>query len=148
MFNLLNTKVGRDSIIAHNPDYIILSGDVANTSINNDYRKHVTDGLNLFRNIVHYSVKGNHDARTWTTYAHWFHNADLTSAFSEDFYSFVWLGPVHYIAINNNMRQQDYPAGALTWLQTELATHRATWKIVFMKANPAITWSEYASWNA
>jgi PKD repeat protein len=142
-FKLGNTKTGLSSIIAYKPDYVILSGDIANTSINNDYRKHIIEGYQLWKNTVHYTVKGNHDDRDWTTYSSWFHN-NFPGAFSEDFYSFD-VGPVHYIGMNNNMRQQDFPPGSLDWLEKDLSESKAPWKVVFMKANPAITWDNYAS---
>ena len=142
-FRLGNTKTGLSSIIAYKPDYVILSGDIANTSINNDYRNHFIGGHQLWKNTVHYTVKGNHDDRDWTKYSSWFHN-NFPGAFSEDFYSFD-VGPVHYVGINNNMRQQDFPPGSLDWLERDLSASRAPWKVVFMKANPAITWDNYAS---
>ena len=142
-FRLSNARAGLASILAYKPDYVILSGDVANTSTNTDYRQHMLAGADLWRQTVHYTVKGNHDARPWTTYPAWFHTA-MPGAFSEDFYAFD-IGPVHYVGINDNGRQQDFPPGSLAWLERDLATSRAPWKVVFMKANPAITWSDYAS---
>jgi PKD repeat protein len=142
-FRLGNTKQGLASIIAYSPDYVILSGDIANTSINNDYRKHFVEGYHLWKNTVHYTVKGNHDDRDWTTYSPWFHN-HFPGAFSEDFYSFD-IGPVHYIGINNNMREKDFPPASIDWLEKDLLNSRSQWKIVFMKANPAITWDDFAS---
>jgi predicted phosphodiesterase len=145
-FRLANTRKGLASILAYQPDYVILSGDIANTSTNSDYRAHMRAGGHLWKQTVHYTIKGNHDARPWTTYSAWFHNA-VPGAFSEDFYAFT-VGPVHYIGINNTRRQKDYPPGSLAWLEQELSEHRTPWKVVFMKANPAITWKDYASQQA
>ena len=61
------------------------------------------------------------------------------SADCENYYSFD-IGPVHFVGINNDKRQQDYPAGAVDWITSDLAASSAPWKIVFMKHDPAITW--------
>ena len=154
-WNLSYTRQTGASILAYNPDYIIVSGDLANTSTNNDYRKFFQLDGGLFRNKVFYSAKGNHDDRTWTRYTSWFYNgqtggADWGDCFASDcenYYSFD-IGPVHFVGIDANQRQIDYQAGAVDWIEDDLAASTAQWKIVFMKPQPAITWTESASTNA
>ena len=65
----------------------------------------------------------------------------------ENYYSFD-IGPVHFVGIDDNQRQVDYPAGAVDWIIADLDSTTAQWKVVFMKHNPAITWTESASMNA
>jgi PKD repeat protein len=149
------TQQTRNSIIAYAPDYVIFSGDATDNSTNNQYRKYFQNDNGLFKSTVHYAVRGNHDNRTWSTFNSWFYNgqtggADWGDCFSSDcenFYSFD-IGPVHYVGINNNQNEASYPAGAIDWLTADLAASTAQWKMVFMKADPAITWTESASQNA
>ena len=149
------TRAAGASILAYNPDYIIVSGDLANTSTNNDYRRFFQMDGGLFRTKVFYSAKGNHDDRTWTHYTSWFYNgqtggADWGDCFASDcenYYSFD-IGPVHFVGIDANQRQIDYQAGAVDWIEDDLAASTAQWKLVFMKPQPAITWTESASTNA
>ena len=114
-------------------------------------RKYFQDDNGLFKHTVHYTARGNHDNRTWSTYNHWFYNGQTgaanwgacAAADCENFYSFD-IGPVHVVSINNNQRQQDYPAGAVDWIISDLASSSAQWKLVLMKHNPAITWPKSA----
>ena len=154
-WRLSYTKQSRDSIKAYNPDYIIMAGDVTENAINQHFRDYFQQDNGLFRTIVHYAAKGNHDDRTWTTFNHWFYNGqtggtswgNCFSGDCENYYSFD-IGPVHFMGIDNNQRQVDYPAGAVDWITADLASSTAPWKVVFMKADPAITWTEGASTNA
>lgn len=154
-WRLGQTQQARNTIEAFAPDYILMAGDLTDDSINNHYRLYFQNDGDLFKTVVHYTVKGNHDDRTWSTYNSWVYNGqtggaswgDCFSGDCENFYSFD-IGPVHYVGIDNNQSQANYPAGAVTWLQNNLAASTAQWKVVFMKANPAITWEESASANA
>ena len=154
-FRLTYTKQTRDAIKAYNPDYIINAGDLTEDSLNLHFRDFMQQGATLFNTIVHYSVKGNHDDRTWTTFNSWLYNGQVGAASwgscftgdCENFYSFD-IGPIHFVGIDDNQRQVDYPAGAVDWITSDLASSTAQWKIVFMKHNPAITWTESGSTNA
>ena len=154
-WRLSYTKESRDAIKAYNPDYIIMAGDATENATNLHFRDYFQQDNGLFRSIPHYAAKGNHDDRTWTTFNSWFYNGQTGAASwggcftgdCENYYSFD-IGPVHFVGIDNNQRQQDYQAGAVDWIIADLASSTAQWKVVFMKANPAITWTESASTNA
>jgi hypothetical protein len=55
---------------------------------------------------------------------------------------------VHYVGLDANQRQVDWPTGAVDWLMADLASSTAQWKIVFMKPDPAVTWQEQSGINA
>lgn len=144
-FRLMAATHGLNDVMRWEPDYVVVSGDIADTSTNQDYREHMQlASLLLWGHIPHYTVRGNHDSRAWSTYPYWFHN-EYPGSFSEDFYR-VDIGPVTYLGINANQIERLYPAGALQWLEGQLqaAQHRP-WTIVFMKPNPASTWKDYAA---
>ena len=155
LWRLSYTKQTRDAIIAYAPDYIIMSGDLSDNATNTHYRTYIQESSTLFRHTVHYAVRGNHDDRTWSVFNHWFYNGqtggtswgNCFAADCENYYSFD-IGPVHFVGIDANQRAIDYPAGAVDWITADLASSTAQWKIVFMKPDPAITWTESASTNA
>jgi PKD repeat protein len=142
-WRLGHTKQSRDAIKAQAPEALIMSGDEATLSRNDEYHQYFANDNGLFRSIPHYAVRGNHDNRAWSSWNSWFHNgwaggATCAASDCENFYSFE-IGPVLYVGINNDQPQGSYPAGAVAWIADTLAGSSAQWKIVFMKHNPADT---------
>jgi glucose/arabinose dehydrogenase len=89
---------------------------------------------------------GNHD---WTTHQAqaYFDYFELPG--NERYYDFVW-GPVHFFAIDSDSREPDGVGRSsiqAQWLQAQLASSTAPWKIVYMHHPPyASTSSEPVDW--
>ena len=54
------------------------------------------------------------------------------------YYSFDW-GDVHFVALDANLLNLNTPIDELVWLENDLATTRALWKVAFFHQTPYAT---------
>ncbi len=138
--SLENFEVGQATInAAFNmmpfADFYAVLGDFTNDSTNEewDYYAEVMDGINALHTIV--PITGNHDSNT-----NWFNNMfalDTTESVVTNNgvnYSFDY-GNVHVAVVNTNDAIAISNA-QLTWLENDMNSTDADWKIVFMHKAP------------
>ena len=123
-------KITRDSMLKHNSDFVIISGDVSNNATNQDYRRFFQQGRDLTANTLVYTCQGNHDSRAWSTYTEWVNN-EFSASFNERFYA-VDIGAGRFIGIDDSVAEADFPT---SWFKQQLSQSSAPWTIVFMNGN-------------
>jgi hypothetical protein len=118
------------SMLKHNPDFVVMSGDISNKATNNDYRNFFQKGGDLSGEIPLYTCQGNHDSRTWSTYADWMSN-DFADSHNESFFSFR-IGNAKFIGIDDNVHHTGFP---FDWFRSQFGKGDAVWTILFMNGN-------------
>jgi len=126
-----NAKVAWASITKHQPQFVVISGDISNKSTNADYLQFVTRGQPLLSQVPVYTAMGNHDNRTYTVYANWFNN-ETSDRENEAYYS-VDIGPMRLVIINDMAARADmFPSG---WFRETLKAAGDRWAAVVLNGN-------------
>ncbi len=155
-----------------NPDFIITTGDnnyefgaeaTIDANIGQYYSNYIypypgtfTPTIAITQNLFFPSL-GNHDwiAAGAAPYLNYF-----TLPGNERYYDFVW-GPVHLFALDSDSHEPDgitQNSTQAAWLQNQLASSSARWRLVYMHhppyssgtthgSTPALQW-QYQSWGA
>lgn len=121
-------------VIAENPRFIVLHGDIAQTNSYADYDTLFimkSDSTGLFKNIPFIAAPGNHDdvSSSWDIWEAFF--AFPTTGVKETYYS-IDYGPLHFVVLNTCQGQSPYIATQTSWLSTDLSTSTAPYKFICM----------------
>ena len=123
------------AITAAKPEFVVISGDISNKSLNTEYAQFWSRGQPLAASVPVYTVQGNHDGRVGSQYTQWVNN-ETVDRFNEKFYAFD-RGPAHFVMVNDGVdegvfRIERFPTG---WFQSALRKRERRHNIVVMNGN-------------
>jgi uncharacterized protein (TIGR03437 family) len=135
-------------MVKEQPNFVIHVGDIAYES--GTYSEFTANYFEyyftLMRQACFFTIAGNHEYYTNNSAPYLAYAAPPTNnspvAFDEGrYYSFDWAG-IHFVAIDANLLVPTVPqfasaqARMLAWLENDLATSQAMWKIPFFHQTP------------
>lgn len=126
-------KVKMRNALTFEADFVIMTSDLSQISINREYRNQIKGSIKSISNTPWYTVRGNHENRLWSTYTKWFYN-EFPGHLDESFYSFD-IGNVHFVAINEVTKRSLLPE---QWIRSALRKTKKKWRVIIAKKPPFV----------
>jgi len=129
-----------ERIFDERPDFVLAMGDlVGRGTSHDDWLKGLFQpGRRLFLHVPLYACIGNHEE-----HADWYYRY-FPYPPPGDYYSFDW-GNAHFVSVDSNPGRYERGTAQYKWLESDLRSTTATWKIVFHHHPPYA--SDHCAWS-